>query len=536
MSNNIVLVDCTLRDGGYYNSWDFSQELIRQYLQAMPVAGVDIVELGFRTTINSSFKGACAHSTDEFLRSLDIPPVLDVSVMVNASELTDVNNQIELLSKLFPQPCSESPVDLVRIACHIHEFFTVLPCANWLKSRGYQVGFNLMQIAERTKSEIRKVAKAASEFKIDVLYFADSMGSMRPAQVTEIISWLRSEWSGEIGIHTHDNLSLAQANTLSALEVGANWVDSTVTGMGRGPGNARTEELAIEVADRRSASINLVPLAKLVREYFKEMQSDFGWGTNSYYYLAGKYSIHPSYIQEMLSDSRYDDDDLMAVINHLKQEGGKKFDLDTLDAARNFYHGNPRGTWCPRSDLEGREVLILGTGPGASKHSNAIENFIRRRKPIVVALNTQREICADLIDYRIACHPVRLLADCDLHVNLPQPLITPYSMLPDDVRNALLNKDVLDFGLSISPDVFSFNELYCQSPSPLVISYALATATSGHADKIFLAGFDGFHAADPRCIEMQRLLSLYQSSGGALPLIAITPTLYSLPVKSVYAL
>src|SRR5690606_38962919 len=125
------------------------------------------------------------------------------------------------------------------------------------------VGFNLMQIADRSEVEIKSLAIEAATYDIDALYFADSMGSMTPAQTAEIIGWLRTSWKGALGIHTHDNLGLALSNTLRALDEGATWVDATVTGMGRGPGNARTEELVIEIEERRQQTINMIPLMKL---------------------------------------------------------------------------------------------------------------------------------------------------------------------------------------------------------------------------------------------------------------------------------
>lgn len=83
---NTLLLDCTLRDGGYYNSWDFSPELINDYLIAMESAGVNIVELGLRSLQNKGFKGACAFTTDEFLHTLPLLENLTIEVMVNASE------------------------------------------------------------------------------------------------------------------------------------------------------------------------------------------------------------------------------------------------------------------------------------------------------------------------------------------------------------------------------------------------------------------------------------------------------------------
>lgn len=531
-----TFLDCTFRDGGYYNAWDFPESLIHHYLPAMHAAGVNVVELGFRSLKKTGFKGACAYTTDEFIRSLPLPEGLSIAVMINCSELVGDLPQNTALERLFPNPADQSPVDLVRIACHVHEFTQALPAAHWLAERGYRTAFNLMQIADRTEDEVKALARAASQYPLDALYFADSMGSMTPVDTARIIGWIRSAWPGAIGIHTHDNLGLALSNSLRALDEGATWVDSTVTGMGRGPGNARTEELAIEIAQRRGQVVNLVPLMALLREHFKPMQARYGWGTNPYYYLAGKHGIHPTYIQEMLNDSRYDEEDVLAVIDHLRQEGGKKFSLNTLDAARHFYRGEPKGQWAPKTRFADREVLLLGTGPGVARHRQALEHYIRRERPLVLALNTQSTIDADLIDLRVACHPVRLLADCEPHTRLPQPLITPYSMLPEDVQTALKQKEVLDFGLNVQADTFQFAETYCTVPTSLVVAYALAVATSGGAKQVLMAGFDGYSADDLRTKEMQVLLEQYLEAAQALPLTAVTPTRYNLDTQSIYAL
>jgi len=532
----MILLDCTFRDGGYYNAWNFSEPLINQYLDAMSTSGVDVVELGLRSLHNNGFKGATAYTTDKFIRGLSIPKNLTVGVMLNASELLEDIALIEVLELLFPHNAAESPVSVVRIASHVHEFHDALPAVTWLKERGYIVGFNLMQIADRTQEEIIALAKEASSYPLDVLYFADSMGSMTPDHTTQIIAWLRTEYKGPLGIHTHDNLGLALSNTLRALDEGVTWVDATVTGMGRGPGNARTEELAIEVAERRKNSISFVSLMQLLRKYFIPMQKKYGWGTNPYYYLSGKYGIHPTYVQQMLSDSRFGEEDILAVLEHLRQEGGKKYNVNTLDAARHFYHSNPTGTWHPKEIFAQREVLVLGTGPGVDEHKVALEYYIREKKPIVLALNAQQSIEAELIDYRVACHHVRLLADCDIHTQLPQPLITPYSMLPSNIKEALRDKTVLDFGINVAEGQFGFGDTYCTVPTFLVVAYALAVITSGQAKSVLMAGFDGFGSDDPRSHEMQIVLDIYQKKEEALSLQAITPTRYKIKSVSIYGI
>lgn len=531
-----VFLDCTLRDGGYYNSWDFSVELINQYLEAVHVADVDVVELGFRSLENRGFQGPCAFTTDDFVRSLSIPDRITLGVMVNGSELVGSAPMDELLQSLFPNSAANSPIGLVRIACHIHEFESALPAAIWLKAQGFRVGFNLMQIADCSDEKLKALAREARNYSLDVLYFADSMGSMNPEHVAKTVGSLRSEWEGELGIHTHDNLGLALSNTLRAIDEGVSWIDSTVTGMGRGPGNARTEELAIEIARIRHQTPNLVPLMTLLRKYFKPMKSKYGWGTNPYYYLAGMHGIHPSFVQEMLSDSRYEDEDVLAVIEHLRIEGGKKFSLNVLDSARHFYSGEISGNWSPRKCFANKNVLVIGAGPSVSRHRDALSRYIRKHNPVVLALNAQSIIEPGLVDLRVACHPARVLADCQAHSRLPHPLITPYSMLPGNVQATLKDKDVFDFGIRVQPGEFEFANTHCTVPSYLVIAYALAAVTSGQAKNVLMAGFDGYGSGDMRNHEMQTLLDCYQQAKGSLSLTAVTPTSYNIPSESIYAL
>lgn len=534
----MFLVDCTLRDGGYYNNWDFEPGLIDSYFEAMAALKVDFIEIGLRSLKNSGFKGGFAFSTDSFLNNLTIPDELNgkLGVMVNASELVAQQpGLVSVLQKLFV-PKSQSPVSLVRIAAHVHEFAEALPAAVWLKEQGYLVGFNLMQIADRTDDEIISLAKLASQYPIDALYFADSMGSLNSSQVKHIVGLIRQAWSGAMGIHTHDNMNQALTNTMAAVEAGVTWVDSTVTGMGRGPGNVQTEYLALALAPFRQQQGNITKLLELVRKHFRPMQAHYGWGTNPYYYLAGQYGIHPTYIQHMLSDNRFTEEDILAVIEHLKVEGGKSFSLNTLDAARHFYSGEPRGSWQPQTRFKDQEVLLLGTGPGVAKHRQAIEDYIKQHNPIVLALNTQSAIAQELIDLRVACHPIRLLADCDAHVLLPQPLITPASMLPQDVLNSLKGKTLLDFGLKVEDKSFEIFDTHCIVSTSLVMMYALAVISAGHAKRILLAGFDGYPAGDPRNDETIQLFEQYQYSHNAIPLLSITQTQYRLPSASVYGL
>ena len=540
--DNIKHLDCSLRDGGYYNNWDFNNDLINQYLQVLESINIDFCEIGFRFLNNNGFKGSCAFTTEEFLNSIIIPNNLRIAIMINANELVSNGEfRIDKLKQLIPVKASQSKVDMVRVACHSELIEKVLPVFDFLHDCGYISCCNITQISDKTYEKLKELSHLLSSTKVDVLYFADSLGSSEPSSIKEIVKALRNQWNGQLGIHAHNNMGLALQNTLQAIECGVEWVDSTITGIGRGPGNTLTEELILETNHKKFKSkkneLNLVPLIQIINNHFLPMKNKYSWGTNIFYYLAGKYSIHPSYIQAMLKDFRYQEEDILASINYLRDQGAKRFDYNDLDETRKFYKGQPTGTWDPKSIFLDRDVLIIGTGPKFKNHEKAVESFIERKRPVVLAINTNTLSKNDLIDLRIACHPTRLFADVDKHLILPQPLIIPLSMLPEEFSKLFKGKDIRDFGIGLKNTHFEFHKTFCIIPNALVLSYALAVVSSGSAKNIFLAGFDGYPRGDIRNDEVNDLLFKYKASKQDANVIAITPTKYkNLITKSVYGI
>jgi 4-hydroxy 2-oxovalerate aldolase len=239
--DKIINIDCTLRDGGYYNKWDFSIEFINEYLRIMALISIDYVEIGFRSLDDKFYKGPCAYSTEGLFEILEIPLGLQIGVMINADEaIAFEDGQEVFINKLF-EDASSSAISLVRVAVNFKDVDKVSAIFNALKKRGYKTCINLMQIADRTSEELEFSIKYAKSYGVDVFYIADSFGSLFPESIARILKHIKIYWQGPIGIHAHDNLTFALCNTLTAIDCGVNWVDSTVLGMGRGPGNVKTE-------------------------------------------------------------------------------------------------------------------------------------------------------------------------------------------------------------------------------------------------------------------------------------------------------
>jgi 4-hydroxy 2-oxovalerate aldolase len=529
-------LDCTLRDGGYYLNWDFDENLVKKYISSVTAAKIDIVEIGFRFLSEDKFMGAFAFSTDSYLDTLNLPKSLQVSVMINASELIKYKEGISgAVNYLFDQK-DRSPVDIVRIATKASDIDNCAEIAEMLNHLGYRVFINIMQIDSIEKDEISKLSKKiASWLTIEVFYFADSFGNMNPQSVVDVMTAIKRGWDGPIGIHTHDNKELALSNSMAAADFGANFIDSTISGIGRGAGNAKTEYLLIELVKNNYGNYFYDALFPIALQEFDQLQKEYNWGSNIYYYLSASYGIHPTYIQEMLSDERYGIDSLLSAINFLKSSPSPSFSVEKMNRAASGIAGDENGAWSSSEWLKGKAVLILGSGPGTKKYIEPLKNFIKKHKPIVLCLNINEEVPVDIVDAYVACHETRILIESDKYEDLKKPIIMPLSRVSESINKKLQKVEILDFGLRIQEGVHTIADNGCILNSPLALAYAISIATAGCSSKLYLAGFDGYETADPRQLEMVKMLKNYKEYSDAVQLIAITPTTYSLDKISIFA-
>ncbi len=520
----INLLDCTLRDGGYYNNWFFEKELINEYLRVMDMIKIDYVEIGFRFLDKAKIKGPCAYSEEKFLKTLKIPKNLKLGVMVNASDFTGQKNIIELAKKYFKLK-KDSLISLVRIACHHHEIKEVLPLVNWLKKSGYKVGVNIMQIPELTFRDIRNAVKEVKKTKTDILYFADSMGSLDGIKTKKIICQIKSIWKKSTGIHTHDNMGKALENSVAAINNSVEWIDCTVTGMGRGPGNTKTELLILELNRKKE---NLINLLNLIKKYFEPLKEKYKWGSNPFYYFAGLNSIHPTFVQEMLSDVRFDPEDIYNNLDNLSTVGGRKFSKELITLGKNYYKKISKGDWDPSKTILNQNILIIGPGTSLKKYKHKIIRFIKKNKPIVFVLNAIDPIPKKYVYANIVCHPLRLLSDIDKYKKSTKYLITPFSSFSKNIKSRINSKKILNFGLQVKNNKFRFEKNYVVLPNSLAITYTLGICTSGKCKKIFLAGLDGYNETSPKKFEMDDVLQNYKLEKRARKIVSLTPTNYKI--------
>lgn len=530
-SKQVQILDCTLRDGGYYNDWDYPFELVKKYVDAMAAARIDVVELGFRTLQASSYLGSTAYTTDAFIERLQPDPALRLAVMLNAKEILADSDQRVAIRKTFSDR-HHSRVSLVRIAAVQHEVELLVPAISELQDLGYDVALNLMQVSELELSTIEAFGVLSRKIEAKYAYIADSFGALRPKDIAPIMSALKNGFGDLIGCHLHDNMSYALANTMEAVESGAIIVDGTIQGMGRGPGNVRTEYLLMELARRGLTVASANPLVNLVEKDFAELKSEYGWGSSFYYFKSANLSIHPTYVMELNRDDRYTPSEIVNALDRLTTQGATSFDVRRLTEAvqgtpLRLLGGMQIDDWCTD-----RDVLIVANGPEARAKSHEIEMFIAEHRPFVVGLNAHLPVDMKYVDVVAACHPERVMLDASSLSRLECEVL-----MPDQLRRdtGIKLKRHRDLGMFVTGEGFENDSFGVGIPEPLAIGYVLAAVSAGGAKRVLLVGLDGYTSRDPRHVAVQRTLDFYLTMSDSLPLVALTKTSFTIQQASLFA-
>ena len=289
-SPDLKILDCTLRDGGLVNNFAFSDEFVKDLYTANIASGVDYMEFGYKASkriFSPGEYGKWKFCDEDDIRRIvgDNPSMLKLCVMADAGR-TDYKQDI--------LPRSESAIDMVRVATYIHQLPIAIEMIEDAKEKGYEVTVNIMAVSKVNDMDLNAGLDLLGRSNVDVIYLVDSFGSFYPEQIclmTERYMEIGQKYGKQIGFHGHNNQQLAFANTIEALRYGANVIDATVCGKGRGAGNCYMESL---LGFLKNPKYHEVPMMKFIESHMLQMRKDYTWGFDVPYMLTGIFNSHPS--------------------------------------------------------------------------------------------------------------------------------------------------------------------------------------------------------------------------------------------------
>ncbi|MDD5350996.1 MAG: aldolase catalytic domain-containing protein [Chthoniobacteraceae bacterium] len=286
---NIKVLDATIRDGGLMNDSKFEDRTVKAVYDACVEAGIDYMEVGYKASKKVFARdryGDWRFCDEADLRRAlgDNPSSLKISVMADA-EKTDYHQDI--------LPKSESVIDLVRVATYIHQIPVALDMVKDAHDKGYSTGINLMSISNVQERELNSALELIATSEVETICLVDSFGALYSEQVDYLVQkyLCYAKAAGkEVGVHMHNNLQLAFSNTIQGIVQGANFLDATFGGLGRGAGNCPMELL---LRFLHNPKYNVRPVLKCLQEEIEPMREALGWGFSVPYMLTGFLNRHP---------------------------------------------------------------------------------------------------------------------------------------------------------------------------------------------------------------------------------------------------
>ena len=299
----LKVLDCTIRDGGLINDHAFEDGFVKAVYEACVAAGVDYMEIGYKASKKIFARdkfGAWKFCDEDDLRRIvgENPTPLKLAAMVDAGK-SDWRTDI--------LPKKDSVLDLVRVAFYANQVPEAVDMIKDAFDKGYEVSANLMAVSTVKEQEVDQVLEVLAETPASVLVVVDSYGAMYAEQVEILVKKyldFGKATGKEVGMHAHNNQQLAFANTIEAIIHGANRVDASMAGLGRGAGNCPMELL---IGFLRNPKFKIRAIYQVLQEQLLPLSRKVEWGPYVQYNITGQMNEHPrSAMAARASDERRD--------------------------------------------------------------------------------------------------------------------------------------------------------------------------------------------------------------------------------------
>jgi 4-hydroxy 2-oxovalerate aldolase len=285
----LKVLDCTIRDGGLMNNHHFDDAVVKAVYSTCVDAGIDYMEIGYKASrkiIVPGEHGVWKYCLEEDMRRIvgDNRTSLKLSVMADA-ERTDYHEDI--------LPKTQSVIDLVRVATYINQIPAALDMVKDAHDKGYETTVNVMAVSTVPEYELDEGLELLANSEAKAIYVVDSFGVLYSEQVAYLVrKYLHycKDAGKDVGMHAHNNLQLAFANTIEAIVLGANMLDATMAGLGRGAGNCPMELL---IGFLHNPKYDLRPVLRCVQNTIEPLRSKLLWGFDLPYMLTGFLNEHP---------------------------------------------------------------------------------------------------------------------------------------------------------------------------------------------------------------------------------------------------
>ena len=384
----ISLLDCTLRDGGYINDWNFGKEAIIGIGDKLSNTGVEYFELGFLKGDSYDENKAMfpdIKSIENVLKpkhdNLKYVGMLDMSSPIDKKCITAYDNK---------------SLDMIRVIFKKGKIDLAIEYGNYIKQKGYKLSMNIVSTDQYNDEELIDVIDKLNAMCPDCVAIVDTFGLIKKKMFLHLVKVINDNLKNGIalGYHAHNNLQHAFSNAESLVEMKLNRdviIDACVFGMGRGAGNLNLELFCDYLNENHDTHYNVKPILEIMDEYLLDIYKNRFWGYSLPLYISAVKGCHPNYAiyygeRSSLTLKALDD-----IISTISNDDKKIYKSDTAKQYYMNYLDNEVDDSIVLSELESiftnRNIVVLGPGNSLNEQKEKLKKYIKDNNSIVVALN-----------------------------------------------------------------------------------------------------------------------------------------------------
>ena len=387
--SKILLLDCTLRDGGYVNDWRFGERCVPEIADALAAARTDCVEIGFLTT-EDAVPGRTRFPFAEAAVAAAFPGGKPAGTLAFGM-IVFGKYPIEKL-----RPRAETGLDGVRVTFKKNERDAALAYCRAVQAQGYLVSVNPTGADGYGDREFLEIVELVNAMRPFAFAIVDTLGAMKRRDVARLCMLVDHNLHPDVALcfHSHNNLQLSFANALEVMAVRSARtfiIDTCLFGMGRGAGNLCTELMMRHLNEREPERYDLIPVLRVIDERIGRIFARTPWGYSVPYYLAAVNRCHPNYASFLLEKQTLPVTGIDVLLKRIPAEKRNEYSRPTIETLYLEYQAHAVDDAPARERLReafhGRELLLLAPGKTLISEGEAVRAFIAEARPVVVAVN-----------------------------------------------------------------------------------------------------------------------------------------------------
>lgn len=483
--SKVSLLDCTLRDGGYVNDWNFGHDNMVSIFERVVDAGTDIIEIGFLDE-----RRPYDYDRSIFPDTKSADKIFGNLNKKNTKVFAMIDYGTCSLSNI--EPSKESFIDGIRVIFKKHLRHEALAFCKELKALGYIVFAQLVSVTAYSKDELIDLCNIANEVNPDAVSMVDTYGLTHQKDLKRILEILDNNLNMgiAIGYHGHNNFQMGYANCQMVLAYSEETnrdllVDGSLYAMGKSAGNTPIELIAMHMNHEYGKKYQLGQYLEAIDANIMQFYQPATWGYNLFFFLAASNDCHPDYVKQLTNKHTLSVKQINELLGLLEGEKKLLYDKDYMEKLYLEYQDKEINDAASITALqglfEGKTILVTGPGNSMKLQQGRVWDFISNQKPLVISINYATQSFKP--DFIFLTNNKRYIQVSTLLSSSKIPVIATSNVTPTD----------RPFGYVVNvSDLLDRKSEYSDNSLMMMIKLLIKT----NVKKVYLAGFDGYSGTD----------------------------------------